>query len=260
MKRGNASPWKLCTALLAAQLLSFACRASELTGSSTVVDPYLACVRRLAFDIQFEDISKKLPLYDMSAISFSMLADSSLPSPQERKEISLWFNKWERCWKDSEPLHQSQWPPDIFQLFQEENAEIHNIGIDLYNRKITFGEANKRVQDYGNNFRARVTATVKQYQAEIAAQRAAAEQQAEQQAQRKQEAADRLASQQQAYENAQEQAAAAARQQHAQLIENFLHQTAQQMRDLADARQRLAPNSTHTTCYTNVGGMSCTTQ
>jgi hypothetical protein len=260
MKKRSVSPWALCTVVIAALLSSSTCDAGELTGSTTVVDPYLACVRLLAFDTQIADTTKKLPLYDMSAISFSMLADSSLPSPQERKEISVWFNKWERCWKDSEPLHQSQWPPDIFQLFQEENAEIHNIGIDLYNRNISFGEANKRVQDYGVRFRERVVAVVKQYQAEIAAQKAAAEQWAEQLAQRKQEAADRSASAQQEYESAQERTADEARQQRAQLIGNFLHQMAQQMRDLADTREKLAPHPTHTNCYTNVGGIGCTTQ
>jgi hypothetical protein len=234
--------------------ISVACYAGELTGASTVVDPYVVCVRLLAFDVQFEDISNKLPLYDMSAVSFGMLADSSLPNTQERKEILAWFDKWDRCWKDNEALHQSQWPADIFQLFQEENAEIRNIGIDLYNRKITFGEANKRVQDYGVKFRERVAAAVKQYQTEIAEQRAEAERQAE----RRQEAADRVASQQQAYELAQEQAAAADRQRRAQLLGNFLSGMAQQMRDVAQARQMRQP--TLTNCFTSGGNTSCVSQ
>ena len=241
----RVSPWMLFTVVTAAQLFLIDCNASELTGRSTTVDPYVACVRILAFDAQFEILSKKLPLYEMTAISFAMLADDSLATPQERKDILAWFGRQESCWKDSEELHRSQWPPDIFGLFQEENSEIHNIGLDLYNRKITFGEANKRIQDYGNIFRARVATTVKQYQAEIAAQKAAAEKEA----QRKQDAAERLASQQQAYENAQEQAAAAARQQRKQLIVNFLNQLGQ-----------LTPHTTYTNCYGGAGSISCTTR
>lgn len=255
----EAFPRRLFTGVLAAQLLFLACNAGELSGSATGVDPYIACARLLAVDTQFEDISKKLPLYDMSAISFNMLADSSLPTAQERKEISAWFEKWEGCWKDSEALHQSQWPPDIFQLFQEENAEIHNIGIDLYKRKITFGEANKRVQDYGARFRERVAAVVKQYQAEIAAQHQAeiaaqrtASEQAEQEAQRKQDAADRATAQQQADELAEKQAAAAERQRRMQLISNFLSGMAQNMRDMAQARA-----GTVTNCYTSGSNTSC---
>jgi hypothetical protein len=245
MKQMSVSLWLLFTVVTTAQLFLIDCDASELTGRSTTVDPYVSCVRILAFDSQFEVLSKKLPLYDMAAISFAMLADDSLATPQERKDILAWFGKQESCWKDSEELHRSQWPPDMFALFQEENSEIHNIGLDLYSRKITFGEANKRVQDYGNNFRARVITTVKQYQAEIAAQKAAAEQQE----QRKQDAAERLASQQQAYENAQEQAAAAALQQRKQLIVNFLNQLGQ-----------LAPRTTYTNCYGGAGSISCTTR
>ncbi len=54
------------------------------------------------------------------------------------------------------------------------SAELHNIGLDLYNRKITFGQANKRLQDYMVAIRAQLVPIIKKYQDEIAAQKAAA--------------------------------------------------------------------------------------
>jgi hypothetical protein len=133
--------------VIGTQALLINCNADELSGQSTTVDPYLACVRKLAFDAQFEELSKKLPLYDMTNITFAMLADNSRPTPQERKDLLAWFDKRDKCWKDGEPLHEQQWPPDIFQLSQEGNAELHNVGLDLYNGKATFGETNKRIQE-----------------------------------------------------------------------------------------------------------------
>jgi hypothetical protein len=121
MKKMGA--WMLFTIVTAVQLLFIACNASELTGRSTTVDPYVARVRRLAFDTQFEALSKKLPLYEMTALSFAMLADGSLATPQERKDILAWFGKQGSCRKGSEEIHRSQWPSDIFALFQEENSE-----------------------------------------------------------------------------------------------------------------------------------------
>ncbi len=79
------------------------------------------------------------------------------------------------------------------------SAELHNIGLDLYNRKITFGQANKRLQDYMVAIRAQLVPIIKKYQDEIAAQKAAAEQQAQQ----RKEAASRQAAQEQANANAQ---------------------------------------------------------
>ena len=94
------------------------------------------------------------------------------------------------------------------------NAEIHNIGLDLYNKKITFGEANKRIQEYGNDIRARLIPIIKQYQAEIAAQKAANEQQVLQ----RQEASNRQAAQEQANARAQYAQEQALRQQRAQMF------------------------------------------
>ena len=157
-------------------LLPFVSNASETTPAAGAVDPFLACVRILSFDIEFEGLSKKLPLYDMTTITFAMLADSSLPTPKERKDLLAWFDRRDRCWKESEALHQAQWPAEIFQLSQEGNAAIHTIGLELYHRKITFGEANKQIENGGNAVRAKLIPIIKRYQDEIAAQKAAAAQ------------------------------------------------------------------------------------
>src|ERR1700675_1777786 len=112
MKAKSLAVSTLLTLMAARTLIA---GASETTAPAPV-DPFLACVRVLSFDAQFEGLSKKLPLYDMMTISFSMLADSSLPTPQERKDLLAWFDRRDKCWTDSEPLHQAQWPAEIFQL------------------------------------------------------------------------------------------------------------------------------------------------
>ena len=124
-------------------------------------------------------------------ITFAMLADSSLPTPKEHESLLAWLDRRDRCWKESEALHQAQWPAEIFELSQEGNAAIHTIGLELYHRKITFGEANKQIENGGNAVRAKLIPIIKRYQDEIAAQKAAAAQIAAQ----KQDASDRLAAQ-----------------------------------------------------------------
>jgi len=240
-------------------------RASDTTAPAPV-DPFLACVRILSFDIQFENLSKKLPLYDMTTISFAMLADGSLPTPQERKDLLAWFDRRDKCWKDSEPLHQAQWPAEIFQLSQEGNATIHAIGLELYHRKITFGEANKEIENGGNAARAKLIPIIKRYQDEIAAQKAAAAQMAAQ----KQDASDRLAAQRQANYQAQEQFAAAQEQadqmQRRQLFMNYFGAMQQQQVQLRQQQaqqlqQQFAPKPTYRTNCSTVGNSTdCTTR
>ncbi len=75
------------------------------------IDPYIACMKLLASDPQFASLAEKLPIGDFNNIPFAMLADNSLPTPQERKDLLAWFDKRDKCWKDSEPFHERQWPP-----------------------------------------------------------------------------------------------------------------------------------------------------
>jgi hypothetical protein len=259
MKAKMVAKLILLATMAAVGLLPDESNASETTPA---VDPFIGCVRILSFDIQFEALSKKLPLYDMTTITFAMLADNSFATPQERKDLLAWFDKRDRCWKDSEALHQSQWPPDIFQLSQEGNAAIHKIGLNLYNRKINFGEANQEIQDQGNAIKTRLLAVVKWYQDEIAAQKAVADQQAEQ----KREASAQLAAQQQANYQAQAQADAtqdqAVRQQRAQMFLNYMNTMQQQQQQLREQQlQQLAPRPSYTTnCFTAGSNTNCTTR
>jgi hypothetical protein len=138
-------------------------------------DDYLTCVRTLTRDPKFAAINTKLPLQDVNSISFNMLADETRPTAQEREEIAEWFDEREGCWKQYAAAIQKEWPPELIQLSGEGIAGFKAIGADLYNRKLTYGEANRRIEELGNTIKARMIPIVKQYQADIAAQKAAAE-------------------------------------------------------------------------------------
>jgi len=168
-----------------------------------------------------------------------MLADETRPNPKERKEIGDWFDRREECVKAGEALHQAQWPPELYQLAQEGSSGFKSIGVDLYNGKITFGEANKQIEQFGNSIKERMIPIIKQYQAEIAAQKAAVQQQP-------------------ANEYAQEQTTAAqaqaARLQRAQMFLNYVQAQQQQLRN------QFTPRPSYTTnCFTAGSNTNCTT-
>jgi hypothetical protein len=219
-------------------------------------DPLLLCMADLAGDPKFSDIADKLPLADPNHITFAMLADQSLPTPKERKKIAEWFDEREDCWKSSESLHRQQWPPELFQLAKEAGDSAREIGVKLYNRKISYGTANKQIQELRNSVSARTVPIVKQYQAEIAQQKASAQAKAdddrkavEQSAKLREQAAEQRAMQEQQYANAQARQAEALRLQRAQIFLSYMHAT-----------QVPPPRPTYNTnCYTSGNYTNCTT-
>lgn len=144
-------------------------------------DPVSRCSREMTQRPHFADIITKLPLSDVREITFAMLADQSFPTERERKEISAWFEEHEACRTAGDEFRRTQYPPDIYSLLQEGETGMRAIGVDLYNKKISYGEANKRIEHLANDVFGRLTQIIKAYQAAIAAQKATAAQQAQQQ-------------------------------------------------------------------------------
>jgi hypothetical protein len=240
-------------AMLGIALIAAASRVPTANGTETdpptriaATQTYLACVKALASDSRFAQISSKLPLQDVNSVSFNMLADQSKPTTQEQEAIAEWFDRRESCWKANETAIRTEWPPEIVQVASEGSSGFKAIGVDLYNRKLTYGEANRRIEELGNSIKARVIPIVKQYQAEIAAQKAAADQQAA----NRQEAAARQASQQEAYAHAQANQEQALRRQRTQLFLNYLQAT----------RPAAMPHTYTTNCSGSDNSINCTTR
>jgi hypothetical protein len=200
-------------------ILFFACYThAEESPPPVNTDPYLTCLHDVASDSQFKEIAAKLPLEPAASITFAMLADESRPTPKERNEIGAYFDKRDECLKASDAMHRAKWPPELYALGNEGSSRSKAIGADLYNRKITFGEANKQIEVLINDAQARIAVIVKHYQAEIAAIKAADAQRAEE----RQQVAQLRMDQAQAQARAQEAQEDANRRQRALLFLNYM--------------------------------------
>jgi hypothetical protein len=230
-------------------------------------DPFLKCLLDASDDPEFSRLARKLPLVDPDHITFSMLANDALPTPADRKRISDWFDKRQQCWRDNEGFHRTQWRPEIFQLAVEGNDGMQAIGVDLYNLKISYAQANKRIQQLGSTITERMMAILKQYQAEAAAQKEAADEAAERQRaeaarlasdeERRQELIEARAAQERAYADAQATQQQLLRQQRALLLQNALR--AMQPQPVQITPVVPIPQTHTTNCYTYANNTSCTT-
>jgi hypothetical protein len=242
-------------------LMSIGTLENKAQSAEQVADPFVECVKAFTAEPHYALIATKLPLADFDHITFNMLADQSKPTPLEREDIAEWFDRRDACWSSSAAYHKSNWPTDFVQLAEQGNIGVKDIGVDLYNRKITYGEANKRFQELGNEIKAKVAVLVKQYQADTAALQA----QAADKAERQRALAEEQQLQQQQYADAQARQDQALRQQRAQAFLGYmqqqqLQQQQQQHQLQLQQLQQYAPRPTYNTnCYTAGGNTNCTT-
>lgn len=234
---------------------------SEARSAEQLADPFVECVKAFTAEAHWAVLSSKLPLADFDHITFNMLADQSKPTPLEREDIAEWFDRRDACWGSSSAYHVSNWPADFVQLAEQGNIGVKDIGVDLYNRKITYGEANKRFQDLGNGIKAKVAVLLKQYQAQTATLQA----QAADKAERERALAEQQQFQQQQYADAQARQDQALRQQRAQAFLGYmqqqqLQQQQQQHQLQLQQLQQFAPRPTYyTNCSSAGGSTNCTT-
>jgi len=144
-------------------------------------EQYAICSRLLARDPQYAEIAKKLPLMLNQDISLEMLADQTRPTPIQREEIASWFDERTKCWHENEDTFRRSLPVAAFEVLTEANSQFESIGADLYNLKLSYGQADKRLREINDNMTARLRQIFEKQKEAMVAQRAADEQRQQQQ-------------------------------------------------------------------------------
>ena len=209
-------------------------------------DPSADCFINLASDSRFTPISGKMAIGAPPKSTFTMLADESFPSDSERKLIADWATAVEDCGPLGESYRQNNYPPHLLALVNESKNIFVGMVIDLYNRKIPYGQFNRRRQSTFDEIRARATEIVQRLQAQQQAQQEA-QQQAQQQSQ---EARYQAQQAQQAQEDANNR-------QTALYLLNQMRMN--QPRALVPYQMRTRPSTT-TNCHWIGDFLNCTTQ
>ncbi len=120
------------------------------------------CEAKLSNDNRLSVIGSKLSLNGPTGIGFAMLADQSLPSPSEQKAISLFADGVRKCAKDDEALRQQNYSKEINTALAQFDASFMDLAIELYNKKITYGKFNTRLQQLDKDLSDKLTDLTKQ--------------------------------------------------------------------------------------------------
>jgi hypothetical protein len=221
-------------------------------------DPLLRCLGNLGSDPRFSSIADKLSV-GTADTTFAMLADTSLANDTERQAIATWATARSECVKGGDEYWRKNYPIQIYAVaFESENTMIAS-AVDLYNRKISFGEFNKRRDVIKNDVRNKVAAIVQQILNEREAKQQALQQARDAQvsAQQRDQAARQEAQRQ--YEQAQQAQDDAMRRQAAMSI--FLNNMRpnQAFQPIQPYQIPVRP-SVNTNCYRIGDQVNCTTR
>jgi hypothetical protein len=171
-----------------------AAQVSQTASPDARKDPFVDCAAQIAKDPQYAELSRKLPIKD-GQISSEMLAEQSVAMVKELPVIKSLYERHRKCWEDSADFRKAHLPPEVLKMINAGGSAAFGIGADLYNQKISFAEANKRLQEMGGNLDDQAAEIAKRYQAELAAlnpadARATDANKAKQEAQRQQQIAN----------------------------------------------------------------------
>ena len=129
-------------------------------------NPAIACNQQLVTEPRFAPITNKLPLGDMSDISFEKLAIKAIPTKNESKLIAEWVEAKNVCFNLGLEYAKTNYPPQLTALAMEAKNRVTAVAASLYNGELSYGAANKQIQSISDDFRNKLTALVEQIKSE----------------------------------------------------------------------------------------------
>jgi len=116
-------------------------------------DPIAACLERIVGDKRFASIRGKVALGDASDTTFAMYSNESFATQADRAAIAGWSEARVECAKAGESHRQKERGPLTAAFILEGEHALVSLAVDLYHRRISYAEFNKRRQAAADNIR-----------------------------------------------------------------------------------------------------------
>jgi hypothetical protein len=109
-------------------------------------DPRLSCQSSWELDARFTVLATKISLTGLTDLTFPMLSNQAMPSAKEQQSIAALADEFKRCVTQSAQYRSSNYSKEVNSLLEREDAAFLDAAIDLYAKKINYGNYNYRVQ------------------------------------------------------------------------------------------------------------------
>ena len=109
-------------------------------------DPRLSCQSSWELDARFTVLATKISLTGLTDLTFPMLSNQAMPSAKEQHSIAALADEFKKCVNQSAQYRSSNYSREVNSLLEREDAAFLDAAIDLYAKKISYGNYNYRVQ------------------------------------------------------------------------------------------------------------------
>jgi hypothetical protein len=133
-------------------------------------DSLAACLDKLVSDPAFALLAGKLALGTATSATPAMFADTSLASNKERPVIADWGAARAECLKANSQFGNAVYRPPLQAFGIDAENKVMAAAVELYDRKISFGEFNRRREAIAEERRGKAVQLSRQIQAQTTAQ------------------------------------------------------------------------------------------
>jgi hypothetical protein len=123
-----------------------------------VVDATLICSSKVETNPAYAGIAKHIPLNGNVSPTFAQLADDSMPSEEDSKNLVAYHNEMEPCRRLPTDNELMKTIPGFMPILLQTHYETDLVIVDLVQRKITWSEANRRRMTLRNDYKAKIQA------------------------------------------------------------------------------------------------------
>lgn len=203
------------------------------------------CMDKQVADPAFAILAGKLALGAVTSTTPGMVADISLANTKERDAIAKWAAARAECIKADSRYGNEIYRPPLQAFGIDAENRLIAAAVDLYDRRISFGEFNRRRLAIADELRKKALALSQQLQSQRTAQ-----EHADQQLREREQMQEEI-------EEAERQAAVA-RQQSEQAQREAARQPARPIRPIGPRRNQVAPTSPYGNCFRFGKRITCT--
>jgi hypothetical protein len=129
-----------------------------------------SCMDQLPAVPAYAVIAGKLAMGAGAYATSAMLADTTLANNRERQVVADWAAARAECVKADSRFGNDIYRPPIQTFGIGAESRVMAAAVELYDRKISFGEFNQRRQIIAEELRAKVTSLQRQIQSQLSAQ------------------------------------------------------------------------------------------
>ena len=133
-------------------------------------DSLAACLDKLVPDPAFGLLAGKLALGTATSATPAMIADASLANNKERPVIADWAAARAECLKANSRYGNAVYRPPLQAFGIDAENKVMAAAVELYDRKISFGEFNRRREAIAEERRGKAAQLSRQIQAQTTAQ------------------------------------------------------------------------------------------